>query len=130
MSHPSRPSRLYDSTILIAHLRGDDRATESLLDTGDSPAYASVVSRVEIEGGMRSGERDGVARLFEGIELLPATDAVARRAGAELRRFRQSHTGIDIADYLIAATALEAGFELVTLNVRHFPMFEGLQAPW
>lgn len=123
-------SRLFDSTILIAHLRGDDRATGALLDTGEEPIFASVVSRVEIEGGMRSGERDGVARLFGGLELLPVTDTVARRAGAELRRFRSSHSGIDTADYLIAATALEAGLELVTLNVRHFPMFEGLRAPW
>lgn len=120
-------SRLFDSTVLIAHLRGDRRATDLLLD---GAAFASVVSRVEIEGGMRSAERHGVARLFEALTLLPVTDAVARRAGVELRAFRRSHPGIDLADHLIAATALEADLELVTLNAKHFPMMKRLRAPW
>ena len=123
-------SPLFDSTILIAHLRGDDRATELLLDAADEGALASVISRTEIEGGMRSGERRDVSRLFDGLLLLPVTDAVARRAGKQLRRFRRSHPGIDLADYLIAATAEEEGASLVTLNVKHFPMFSGLRPPW
>ncbi len=123
-------SRLFDSTILIAHLRGDARATDLLLDAADDGPYASVVSRTEIHGGMRSAERPAVARLFEALELLPVTDAVAHRAGSELRRFRRSHPGIDIADYLIGATALEHGHDLVTLNVKHFPMIPGLAIPW
>lgn len=123
-------SRLFDSTILIAHLRGDDRATEALVTAATDGPYASVISRTEIEGGMRSSERSHVARLFTGLELLPVTDGVAHRAAVELRRHRRSHPGIDIADYLIAATALEGGHELVTLNVKHFPMIPDLQPPW
>jgi predicted nucleic acid-binding protein len=79
---------------------------------------------------MRAGEQREVSRLFEGLRLLPVTDAVARRAGAYLRRFRRSHPGVDLADYLIAATAAEEGAMLVTLNVRHFPMATDLRAPW
>jgi predicted nucleic acid-binding protein len=37
------------------------------------------------------------------------------------------HTGIDVVDYVIAATAEELGAELMTLNVRHFPMFAALR---
>jgi predicted nucleic acid-binding protein len=123
-------SRLFDSTILIAHLRGDRRATELLLDAAEEDALASVISRAEIEGGMRTGERRDVSRLFDGVRLLPVTDAIARRAGRHLRRFRRSHPGIDLADYLIAATAEDEGATLVTLNVKHFPMVDGLRAPW
>lgn len=123
-------STLFDSTILIAHLRGDARATDLLLDAAGEGALASVVSRAEIEGGMSSGERLDVSRLFDGLRLLPVTDAVARRAGRHLRRFRRTHPGIDLADYLIAATAEEEGAELVTLNVKHFPMLKGLRPPW
>lgn len=121
---------LFDSTILIAHLRGDSRATDLLLEATEQGALASVISRAEIEGGMRSGERRDVSRLFDGLRLLPVTDAIARRAGVHLRRFRRSHPGVDLADFLIAATAEEAQATLTTLNVRHFPMIEGLQAPW
>lgn len=123
-------SSCFDSTILIAHLRGDGRATELLVSAVDDGALASVISRAEIEGGMRSGERQDVARLFQGLELVPVSDAIARRAGAHLRRHRRSHPGIDLADYLIAATAEEHGAALVTLNVKHFPMVAGLRPPW
>jgi predicted nucleic acid-binding protein len=123
-------TRLFDSTILISHLRGDRRATDLLLEATSTGALASVVSRAEIEGGMRSGERADVSRLFEGLRLIPVTDAAARRAGGYLRQFRRSHPGIDLADYLIAGSAEEADATLVTLNVRHFPMIDGLTAPW
>lgn len=124
-------TRLLDSTILIAHLRGDERATDLIVGAARAGgALTSVVSRVEIEGAMRSGEREEVARLFGGLELVPVSDAIARRAGREMRRFRRSHTGIDLADYLIAATAQEHGVPLTTLNVRHFPMLPDLRPPW
>jgi len=123
-------SLLFDSTILIAHLRGVERATQMLVDAIEGGALASVISRTEIEGGMRSGERADVARLFEGLDLVPVSDAIARRAGAHVRTYRRSHPGIDIADYLIAASAEETLATLVTLNVKHFPMFKGMKAPW
>ncbi|MGI9118694.1 MAG: type II toxin-antitoxin system VapC family toxin [Acidimicrobiales bacterium] len=119
--------KLFDSTVLIAHLRGSSRATGLLTEAVDGGALASVISRAEIEGGMRSGERRDVARLFEGLDLIPVSDEVARRAGAHLRTYRRSHPGIDLADYLIAATAEERSAELMTLNVKHFPMISGLK---
>jgi predicted nucleic acid-binding protein len=117
---------LFDTSVLIAHLRGDGRATELLLSVSAAQRLASVLARVEIEGGMRSGERASVAGLFDGMRLVPVTDAIARRAGEHLRRFRRSHVGIDLVDYVIAATAEAHDAALQTLNVRHFPMFKGL----
>lgn len=118
---------VFDSTILIAHLRGDGRATELLLARPREERLVSVVSRVEVEGGMRSAERADVARLFGVLTLVPVTDAIAQRAGAHLRAHRRPHQGIDLADYLIAATADIKEAALSTLNVKHFPMIEGLQ---
>ena len=120
---------LFDSTILIAHLRGIAPATELLRSAVErGGALASVLSRVEIEGGMRSDERSGVARLFSALRMEAVSDGIATRAGALLREYRRSHSGIDLVDYVVAATALEHGARLLTLNVRHFPMFDGLQA--
>jgi len=39
----------------------------------------------------------------------------------------RSHSDIDDADYLIAATALLLDTDLLTTNVRHFPMIRGLE---
>lgn len=120
--------KIFDSTVLIAHLRGVKPATGILRDAvAREEAGASVLSRVEIEGGMRSGERGDVTRLFTAIHLEPVSDVIAARAGQFLRAHRRSHAGIDLVDYVIAATADVLGASLLTLNVRHFPMFKGLK---
>lgn len=121
---------LLDSSVLIAHLRGEPGATGLLLSLATEERLASVLSRAEIEGGMRSAERARVASLFGALKLLPVTDPIASRAGEHLRRHRRSHPGIDLVDYLIAATAELHGARLATLNVRHFPMLKGLRPPW
>ncbi len=118
---------LFDTTILIAHLRGDARATAALSTQPRSERLASVLSRTEVEGGMRSGERRDVSALFGTLTLVPVSDAIARRAGEHLRSFRRSHVGIDLVDYIIGATAELHSADLATLNVKHFPMFEGLR---
>lgn len=120
---------VFDSTVLIAHLRGVDAATSLLgQEIVKGTAACSVLSRVEIEGGMRSAERSAVARLFSVLDLVPVTDVIASRAGEFLRAHRRSHPGVDIVDYVIAATADVLGAELLTLNVKHFPMVAGLQS--
>jgi len=120
--------RLFDSTVLIAHLRGVVAATNLLREAvRENRAACSVLSRVEIEGGMPSAERAAVARLFESLQVEPVTDVIAKRAGERLRAYRRSHPGIDVVDYVIAATAEIQRAELMTLNIKHFPMVPGLE---
>lgn len=120
--------RLFDSSVLVAHLKGVPEATDLVRDAvGDGEALASVLVRVEVEGGMRSGERRPVARLMSALDMVPVSDAIAAQAGAHLRTYRRSHQGIDVVDYVIAATAEALEAELLTLNVKHFPMFPELR---
>jgi predicted nucleic acid-binding protein len=122
---------LVDSDVLIAHLRGVAVARDWLVGArNDGPLAISAVSIVELIGGMRTVERREVWRLLASFRLEPATEMVARRAGDMMRRYRRSHNRIGLGDYLIAATADVQGLELATLNIRHFPMFEGLQPPF
>jgi len=120
--------KLFDSTVLIAHLRGIPAATALLGEAvRDREAACSVLSLVEIEGGMRSAERAAVARLFAALLLQPVSDVIAQRAAEHLRSYRRSHPGIEITDYVIAATAEVLGASLLTLNVKHFPMVAKLK---
>ena len=122
---------LFDTTVLIDHLRGSPPASRLLLEAvRRDEALCSVVSRFEIEGGMRSGERFAVARLMEALRIEAVTDQIAGRAGELMREYRRSHPGIDPVDYLIAATAQVHHARLVTLNIKHFPMFAGLRSPY
>lgn len=121
---------LFDSSILIAHLRGESRATELLTSVVTGDRLASVLSRTEIEGLLRSAERARVAVLFSVLTLLPVTDLIAGRAVEHLRRFRASHPGIDLVDCLVAATAELHGARLATLDVGRFPMLQGPRSHW
>jgi hypothetical protein len=123
---------LVDSDVLIANLRGIPAARDWLLaarrDTG--PLAISAVSVTEVAGGMRSPERRQVSRLLASMQTFPVTERIAWRAAEFMRAHRRSHQGIGLGDYLIAATAIVEGLEFATLNVRHFPMIEDLEAPF
>jgi hypothetical protein len=123
---------LVDSDVLIAHLRGVEQARTWLLDARErtGPLATSVVTVAEVTGGMRSVERPAVWRLLGSLHVEGVSEAIGRRAGELMRRYRRSHAHIGLADYLIAGTADVLGLELATLNVRHFPMVRGLRAPF
>lgn len=120
---------LIDTPILVDHLRGDERAVglmRSLLADGGQ-AWAATPTRTEILAGIRPAEHEPMMRLFELLEWIDIDAAVADAAGELARRYRRSHSGIDTTDYLIAAAAQSIGARLLTLDVRHFPMFDGLE---
>jgi predicted nucleic acid-binding protein len=123
---------LVDSDVLIEHTRGTPAATTWLdaarRETGRMAT--SVASVVEVVGGMRSDERRRVRTLLSSLRVFSATERVAWKAAEFMRTYRRSHSGIDVADYLIAATVEIEGLELATLNVRDFPMFPGLTPPF
>jgi predicted nucleic acid-binding protein len=60
---------LIDSDVLIAHLRGERAARDWMLEVRRTtgPLSTSVVSVVEVAGGMRSQERREVGRLFASL---------------------------------------------------------------
>lgn len=61
---------------------------------------------------------------------MPVGEEVVRTAAELARRHRRADGGIDDADYLIAATAVLLEAELLTTNVRRFPMLPGLAPPY
>jgi predicted nucleic acid-binding protein len=119
---------LVDTPVLIDHLRGDARALRLLSDLfeQESRVWAATPTRTEVIAGLRKGEEKAVAELFGILSWVDIDVAVADAAGEFARQFSRSHSGIGTADYLIAAAAASIGARLVTLNVRHYPMIEGL----
>ncbi len=122
-------SIVLDTTVLIDHLRGSASAGEYFAALSTSPT-CSEMTRIEILRGVRTAERRGVQRMFALITWIPVDEAIANRAGELGRRWRRSHPGIGVPDLAIAATTELLEAELATLNLKHFPMFEGLRAPY
>ncbi|HYF45652.1 MAG TPA: type II toxin-antitoxin system VapC family toxin [Acidimicrobiales bacterium] len=122
---------LLDTNILIEHVRGNEAARDWLVEVRRRGRLAtSVLCVVELTGGMRSAERRVIDRLLGVLDVIEVTEHIAHRAGELLRSHRRSHHAIGVVDYVIAATAQLHGLQLATLNVRHFPMFEGLAPPF
>jgi predicted nucleic acid-binding protein len=117
-----------DTTVLIDVLRGHRPALDYLRSLGVRPV-CSEVTRIEVLRGLRHRERDAGESLMRAMGWVALDEAIARRAGGLGRTWRRSHA-LAIADLIIGATALELGAELATSNVRHFPMFPGLAAPY
>ena len=122
-------SVVLDTGVLIDHLRASTAATDYLTGLDDRPV-CSEVSRIEVIQGLRSAERKAADRLFALIAWVPVSEVVARRAGELGRQWRRSHPGIGVADLAIAATVEHVEATLATRNLKHFPMFEGLRAPY
>ncbi|HEY4348591.1 MAG TPA: type II toxin-antitoxin system VapC family toxin [Gaiellaceae bacterium] len=124
--------KLLDTTVAVDHLRGDQDAVDLLrgLVENDEDLAASEVVRFELVAGVRDDELQALEQFFVAISWVPVGEDVARAAGELGRKYRRAHGGIDDADYLIAATALLLGADLLTTNVRHFPMLPGLQPPY
>ena len=121
--------KILDTSVAVDHLRGAQLAVDLLdrLNEEEEPLVASEVVRFELLAGVREDEVETLEQFLSALSWAPVDEAVTRTAGSLARRFRRAHSGIDDADYLIAATALVLDAELLTTNVRHFPMLADLE---
>ncbi len=119
---------LLDTSVAVDHLRGYDPAVVLLgnLLSDDGGLVSSEVVRFELLAGVRTRDEDPLEVFLATVDWLPVTEEVARQAAAFARRYRASHSGIDAADYLVAATAEVLDAALITTRRKHFPMFGDL----
>lgn len=120
---------LVDTSVIVDHLRNDPRAVALMDDlfAREARVWAATPTRTEIVAGLRPRELKPMGRLFALISWIEIDTVIADAAGELARGYHASHGGIDTVDCLIAAAAQSIGASLVTLNVRHFPMFPGLE---
>lgn len=126
--------KLLDTTVAIDYLRGAEQAVALLRqlieeaegEEEDEGVFASELVRFELLAGVRDDEFEALEEFFSALSWVPVSEEVARTAGLLAHRHRTAYSGIDDADYLIAATAIVLDAELLTTNVRHFPMLADL----
>ncbi|MBI4671418.1 MAG: type II toxin-antitoxin system VapC family toxin [Chloroflexi bacterium] len=112
---------LFDSTVLIDHLRGRPVVAPYLnaVFDGTTKAWFSVVTEAELWAGIRSpDERTKYEALFALMKRINVTKDIARHAGSYFGKYR--HQGLFLPDALIAASALISKKTLLTRNSKHF----------
>lgn len=125
--------KLLDTSVAIDHLRGARPAVEllkRLVEEEQQPIASSEVVRFELVAGARDDEMEVLEEFCSAFQWVPVDEDIARAAGLLVRAHRLAHSGIGAPDYLIAATALVLDAQLLTTNVRHFPMLVGLTSPY
>lgn len=122
---------LVDTSVLIDYLRGLPAAADVLeRERALAPLHASEITRLELLAGMRPAEEAATRSLLSTLRWHPVDEDVAEQAGALGRQWLPSHRAIDGADLAVAATTIRCQARLLTCNVKHFPMFPDLRAPY
>jgi len=90
----------------------------------------SSITMAELYAGVREGEEYEVLETFIGtFEVVNLNKSIAKTGGLYRRKYKPSHaTGL--ADALIASTAKEIGAQLVTFNIKHYPMLDNVVKPY
>lgn len=122
---------LVDTSVLIDYLRGHDDAAQLLeSERATGQVHASEITRLEVLAGMRVAEEHQTHSLLSIFAWHAVDSVIAEKAGELGRAWLPSHRGIDAADLAIAATTVVLDARLLTMNVRHFPMFAKLARPY
>ena len=105
--------RAFDTSVLVAHLRGDERV-RGVLDPGREALACSLVAWELWKGARSPAAMRGVARLLRALHLDPFTAELAEFAGQVHRDLHAAGQPRSDFDTIIAAHALWRGVPLVT----------------
>ncbi len=115
-----------DADILIWHLRGEKRAKNLLMRLRDKDGYdlyTGAMQRAEVVFFMRPEEEAATALFLSQFTTESVDQKIVDIAGTLYRKWNPSH-GIDANDAILAATVMQTGGCIFTLNSKHFPMPE------
>lgn len=122
-------SILVDTDVLIDFLRGYEEAMSLVAAKSEHIVVSSIVV-AELYAGVRGGADGAEQRLLERLlalfRVVPVSSGIARLGGLYKRDYGRSH-GVGLADAIVAATATVEDAELMTLNVKHYPMFTDIE---
>jgi tRNA(fMet)-specific endonuclease VapC len=118
-----------DTSIFIEYLRSRDRPQTTLASFSSiTVLYVSVLTVFELYSGATDlSKRLDVDALLQGLFILPLNTEIAKKAGLIYQDLRRQGRMIEIADILIAATALVNNLPVKTLNVDHFQRIPELE---
>jgi predicted nucleic acid-binding protein len=116
------PQVVLDTTVLIDALRNrrQRRGLLAGLVASGQELATSTICVAEVYGGLRPGEELATGAFLKGLDLVPVSDRIAKRAGQLKAGFRRQGQTRSITDMVVAASALELGCSVATDNQRDF----------
>ena len=118
---------ILDTDILIWFLRGNEKATDAVLES--MPFSVSAVTYMELLQGMRNKqEMKKMKKAFQsmGVNIIPINESISLRALQYVEEYTLSNS-MEMADALIASTCVETNEKLFTANDKHYTPVKELQ---
>ncbi len=127
MSSESPDTVIFDTDVMVWVGRGNERALEVVGDAAERAI--SIFTYMELIQGSKSPS--DIRRVKDFIsdgafQVLPLTENIGHRAVIYLEEYAHS-SGLRAEDAIIAATAIETGFMLVSGNRKHFKSIKELK---
>lgn len=117
---------LVDTDVLVDFLRGFPKAV-TFINANSSRIILSSIVVAELYAGVKGDEELTVLKNFISLfRVIPVITEIAKTGGLYKRDYSKSH-GVGLADAIIAATCKAENAELKTLNIKHYPMIDGLK---
>lgn len=122
---------LFETDICVEILRGNRRLIEQRREY-DEPVAVSFMTVAELDYGVHkstnvTNNRSVVEEFLMTVEVIESDLPIERRFGTVKADLTRRGATVADADLLIAATAMERCSFLVTGNVAHFDMIDGLE---
>ena|ERR1044071_3566726 len=129
---------ILDSSVLVAAERQGHNAREVLTAVsshlGNTEIGLSAITLLELAHGAarantpeRKAKREQfIDELIQAVPVYSITAAIALRAGRIDGENQARGVHLPLSNLLIGVTALESGYGVATLNVRHFRLVPGL----
>ncbi len=122
-----------DSDVLIWHLRGERKAFNLLKRLRNNEQYdlwIGAMQRAEVVFFMRQAEESTTLLFLAQFQTASVDQQIIDKAG-EIYRKWNPRNGTDVNDAILAATVLQTGGIIYTLNSKHYPMPEiTIQRGW
>jgi predicted nucleic acid-binding protein len=117
---------LIDTDVIIWYMRGN-RVAREVLDSVDDPVISAVTYMELIQGMRNKAELAALEATLESwqADVFALNESISGIAMMLVKQFFLSHS-LELADALIAATALNSGLPLLTANDKHYRMIDGL----
>ena len=125
------PSYLIDTDWIIHYLNGQRETVKRLVSLRKEGLAISIISLAELYEGVYystnpEGDKKALDDFLTGVSILGLEDEICKIFGKERGKLRKLKIVIGDFDLLIAATCLCYNLTLLTNNIRHFRMVEGL----
>jgi len=118
---------LIDTDILIWYMKGNEKAYKSI--ENNINFQISVVTYIELVQGMRNKEELKIFREFLKLwnaQIIYLNEEISIKAMFYVEQHYLSHS-LQLADALIAATAVSHGLPIMTGNDKHYKVIKEIQ---